>query len=377
MKTMNKKILERAQKVKEPEKLGSYATEDCIFLLKNLNGLIEEKNNEEREIAMQSGAHYSEMLPIEYMPKAEYIAVYEKTLKETADEIAYYVGVTAELILKQKGRDTVLLSLARAGTPIGVLIKRYLKYKYQLEVPHYSISIIRDKGIDENAMCYLLAKYKPENLQFVDGWTGKGAIGSTLTKACEDFKIKYDVQLDDTLAVLCDPGECTPLYGTRKDFLVPSACLNATISGLMSRTVLRNDLIGEYDFHGAKYYKEWENIDVSNAFIDTITAAFPHLNITEDDLNNKTVPQYNAAKSVENIRKRYDITSINRVKPGIGETTRVLLRRVTWKIIVKDINDPHLKHILLLAKDRGVPVEEYKQMCYACCGLIKDMREKS
>ena len=157
---------------------------------------------------------------------------------------------------------------------------------------------------------------------------------------------------------------------------MPSACLNATVSGLMSRTVLREDLIGEYEFHGAKYYKEWENIDVSNAFIDTIAAAFSKLHITESDLNNKTLPQYNAAKSVENIRKKYEINSINRVKPGIGETTRVLLRRVTWKIIVKDIHDPHLKHILMLAEDRNVPVEEYKEMCYACCGLIKDMREK-
>ncbi|MET7778785.1 cysteine protease StiP domain-containing protein, partial [Streptomyces sp. NPDC005388] len=31
----------------------------------------------------------------------------------------------------------------------------------------------------------------------------------------------------------------------------PSACLNSTVSGLISRTVLRSDLVGEYDFHGA------------------------------------------------------------------------------------------------------------------------------
>ena len=46
------------------------------------------------------------------------------------------------------------------------------------------------------------------------------------------------------IAVLADPGGCVRTYGTRDDFLIPSACLNSTVSGLVSRTVLRADLIG-------------------------------------------------------------------------------------------------------------------------------------
>ncbi len=42
-------------------------------------------------------------------------------------------------------------------------------------------------------------------------------------------------------------------FGTREDFLIPSACLNSTVSGLVSRTVLNDDLIGPADFHGAKF----------------------------------------------------------------------------------------------------------------------------
>ena len=47
---------------------------------------------------------------------------------------------------------------------------------------------------------------------------------------------------DPEIAVLADPGSCVRTYGTRDDFLIPSACLNSTVSGLISRTVLRADL---------------------------------------------------------------------------------------------------------------------------------------
>ena len=371
---MNENIKTQGLTLKEPEPIGSYRREDCIFLLKNINNLVGEIGVKEREYHVQNGGHYSEVLPIEYMPKEEYMTLYHKILADTAKEIAYYVGVVAELIYRKKKEDLVIVSLARAGTPIGVLIKRYLKAKYGISFPHYSISIIRDRGIDENALFYILGKHKAEGVQFVDGWTGKGAIGKTLALACKDFDEKYGICLDHTLAVLCDPGECTSIYGTREDYLVPSACLNATISGLVSRTFLRKDVIGDDDFHGAKYYEQWKDIDESNHFIEAISKHFKALKITSKDLMGKQLGQFNAAQSVENIRLAFGIDSINRVKPGIGETTRVLLRRVPWKILVKDRKDPHLKHIILLAEDKGVEVVEYQDMCYSCCGLIESMK---
>lgn len=371
---MEKKTRNHIRTILPPEPMGSYKPFDCIFLLKNINGLLKEQSNEEREVAIQSGIHYSEMLPIEYMPTPEYIALYEKTLNETAEKIAYYVAVVSEIVFRKKGKDLVLVSLARAGTPIGVLMKRYLYEKYHIDVKHYSISIIRDKGIDENALFYILDRHQAEAIQFVDGWTGKGVIGKTLTKACKAFEEGFGITLDDTLAVLCDPGECTSIYGTREDFLVPSACLNATVSGLMSRTFLRDDIIGPNDFHGAKYYEEWKSIDRSNEFVDKVSSYFKHLVIKDEDLLGKEPGRFNAADSVENIRRHFDIETINRVKPGVGETTRVLLRRVPWKILVKDEKDPNLKHIFQLAKERGVQVERYEDMCYSCCGLIKKVK---
>lgn len=371
---MEKDIIEKMKNISPPKQIGSYKEADCIFLFKNINGLVEEIGTKEREHHVQNGGHYSEVLPVEYMPTEAYMALYENILKDTAPDIAYYVGVVAELIYRNKKEEMVLVSLARAGSPIGVLIKRYLKQKYKIDFPHYSLSIIRGRGIDENALLYILSKHPAEKIQFIDGWTGKGMIGNTLKQACKAFKEKYDITIDDSLAVLCDPGECTALYGTREDLLIPSACLNATISGLVSRTFLRSDVIGPYDFHGAKYYKEWEDIDLSNDFIDKVSRWFDTIQITDKDLAGKEPGRFNAAQSVENIRLHFGIDSMNRVKPGIGETTRVLLRRVPWKILVIDRKAPHLKHILLLAEDKGVEVEEYKDMCYTCCGLIQSMK---
>ncbi|MCT4621047.1 MAG: cysteine protease StiP family protein [Marinisporobacter sp.] len=357
--------------------MGSYKENEVTFLLKDISSVMEEKGTNEREKLIQSGTHYSEMLPVEYRPTNEYIDLFYLSLKESAKKLSVAVGVVAEKIIKNRGKDTVLVSLARAGTPVGILIKRYIVYKYNLELPHYSISIIRGKGIDENAIKYILKNHPGKNIQFIDGWTGKGAITRVLKKACEEFKEKYGVFLKDDLAVLADPGYCVSTFGTREDFLIASACLNSTVSGLVSRTVHRKDLIGEKDFHGAKYYKELEEDDVSNLFIETITKEFETVKLLIEKgakQIQETTPTWAGLTDIKTIQETFKIEDINLIKPGIGETTRVLLRRVPWKILIKDRENPNLKHILLLAEDKNVSVEIYEDMTYQCCGLIKPLK---
>ncbi|WDV45596.1 cysteine protease StiP family protein [Clostridiaceae bacterium M8S5] len=359
---------------------SSYSQKDVKFLLKDIGKLITEQNNITRERAIQSGVHYSEMLPIEYKPSDEYMTIFYKALKQNKDKIAVATGVVAERILKLKGEDVVFVSLARAGSPAGILIKRYIKYKYNIDIPHYSISIIRGRGIDENAIKYILEKHPNRNIQFIDGWTGKGAITNELTKACGEFNQAHGTNIDDTLAVIADPAHCTSMYGTREDFLIASACLNSTVSGLVSRTVLREDLIGGNDFHGAKFYEELIKEDVSNLFIDTIVNEFANvkddveksLRDIENDIESKGI-SWIGLKDVHNLLEEFKIEDINFIKPGIGETTRVLLRRVPWKILIKE-NSENLEHILQLAKERNVPVETYNLKAYNCCGLIKNIR---
>ncbi|WEK55071.1 MAG: cysteine protease StiP family protein [Candidatus Cohnella colombiensis] len=366
--------------IQHPEPLGSYSSSDVVFLLKDLSACSLERATDVRERAIQSGVHYSEMLPVEYQPTAQYIELFYQTLEHDAHKVATAAGVVAEHIVRKRGNNIILVSLARAGTPIGVLIKRYLLFRYGIDLPHYSISIIRGKGIDENALHYIFEQHGDDaQLQFIDGWTGKGAIRQVLIQACEQFKRKYGVSLNDDLAVLADPGHCSATFGTREDYLIPSACLNSTVSGLMSRTVLRDDLIGPNDFHGAKYYKEWLPDDVSNLFVDVVSAQFPHLvdridNGVNEQLSSPEEVTWQGLKDIESIQKDYGIADVNLVKPGVGETTRVLLRRIPWKILVDRLDNPNLKHIMLLAADRNVPVEVYPKLTYSCCGIIQPMK---
>ena len=364
------------KRIPDPLPIGSYNPKDVIFLLKNLNGLIAETDLQTREEKIQAGGHYSEMLPLEYKPTKEYLELFHDTLCHSAIKVAEAVRVVAELIIERNGSQIVLVSLARAGTPIGVLIKRYLLEIHDLDLPHYSISILRDNGIDENAILYILQNHLDSKIQFIDGWTGKGTITAVLSQACTDFETKYGYKLDDDLAVLADPGYCVKTFGTREDFLIPSACLNSTVSGLVSRTVFRTDLIGENEFHGARFYNELLNEEVSNLFVDTISAQFQGLGARSSALNDRdnTEVTWQGLKKLWAIQAKFGVDNLNFIKPGIGETTRVLLRRLPERILVDTMRNPNLKHILLLARDRGVPVEEYPNLTYACCGIVKQVK---
>ncbi|WP_189022595.1 cysteine protease StiP family protein [Paenibacillus albidus] len=371
------------KRITPPVRLGSYPPADVTFLLKDLSRVSLERATEERERAIQSGVHYSEMLPVEYQPTAQYIELFHETLQQSAGKVALAVAVVSEIIVARRGKGAVLVSLARAGTPIGVLIRRYIAEIYGWEFPHYSISIIRGKGIDENAILYILQQHGQDaDLQFIDGWTGKGAIRKVLIEACDRLHRKYGIRLNDDLAVLADPGHCSGTFGTREDYLIPSACLNSTVSGLMSRTVLRDDLIGPDEFHGAKFYKEWLDTDQSNVFIDSISpyfagAAAEARRSAMDMLDSPPEITWQGLRDIQNIQQTFGIEDINLVKPGVGETTRVLLRRVPWKILVDTMDNPNLRHILLLAEDRGVPVEVFPGMTYSCCGIIKPLKGES
>ncbi|WP_035322933.1 cysteine protease StiP family protein [Peribacillus kribbensis] len=354
------------------ESFGSYSKNDVVFLLKDISYADLEGSASEREAAMQNHGHYSESLPIEYQPSPDYISLFHDSLTRYKRKIAVAVQTAAEKIYKEKGSNIVLVSLARAGTPVGILLKRYLSFAYGLEIPHYSVSIIRGRGLDLNALKFIVKKHGGQAVQFVDGWTGKGAITRELTKSVEEFNAHYSEAVGSSLAVLADPGECADIYGTREDFLIPSACLNSTVSGLISRTVLNSRYIGEQDFHGAKFYRELAESDLSNYFVDQISDLFSELK--ETALEPGLPKTWRGLRDIERLKTELGLDSINLIKPGVGETTRVLLRRVPWKILVKSRELPELAHILYLAEERNVPVEIYEEMSYSCIGLIQPVK---
>ncbi|CAM5474969.1 phosphoribosyltransferase [Streptomyces griseomycini] len=356
---------------------SSYPPEEVGWLLQDLSDVTLEAPTEEREEAIQSGgAHYAESLPVEYQPSEQYQELFHAALDASAARLAHAVGVVTETVLTERSPHPVLVSLARAGTPVGVLMRRWAQYRHGLDLPHYAVSIVRGRGIDANALRWLADHHDPRDVVFVDGWTGKGAITRELAQAVAEFeKAEGITGFDPEIAVLADPGSCVRTYGTREDYLIPSACLNSTVSGLISRTVLRADLVGPHDYHGAKFYRELAGADVSVAFLDAVSARFPEVADAacaqaKELLATDRTPTWEGWAAVERISEEYGIHDVNLVKPGVGETTRVLLRRVPWKVLARAGAGSDLDHVRLLAEQRGVPVEEVAELPYTCVGLI-------
>ena len=352
----------------------SYPPEDVQLLLTDITGKIQPLPAREREKLIQGGVHYSELLPAEYEPSPAYFQEYERGLRLWAKPNADAVRTVAEAIWAEKGRRAVLVSLARAGTPAGVLIKRYIRKKYGVSLPHYSISIIVGCGIDRRALEYILARHSAEGIQFIDGWTGKGMITRTLRSAVEQFPLfEYGIGRDRLdrlceIAVLADPAGLCRLCGTHDDMFIPCACLNSVVSGLFSRTVLKDGLISPDGFHGAAYFGELAGSDRTMDFISAIER--------EMSYEAATLPPMisgGGLAEARDIAEKFGVKDIKLVKPGIGETTRVLLRRIPELILLRDRNSPLTRHIVELAQEKGVEVREYPLRCYEACGIIRVM----
>ncbi|RII17326.1 Cysteine protease StiP precursor [Streptomyces sp. YIM 130001] len=363
---------------------SSYRPDEVGWLLQDLSDAELEAPTEEREEAIQSGgAHYAESLPVEFQPSPAYQSLFTSALEQSAARVAIAVGTVTDTVLAERAQRSgqpdsrpVLVSLARAGTPVGVLMRRWAQHRHGIELPHFAVSIVRGRGIDTNALRWLAAHYDPADVVFVDGWTGKGAITRELAQALEQFEKSTGITgFSPEIAVLADPGSCVRTYGTREDYLIPSACLNSTVSGLISRTVLRADLVGPDDFHGAKFYRELAGSDVSADFLSAVQDRFDEVSGIVDArvkemLALDRAPTWEGWAAVERISEAYGIHDVNLVKPGVGETTRVLLRRVPWKILARRGAGPDLDHLRMLAEQRGVPIEEVDELPYSCVGLI-------
>lgn len=370
-----------ATRLPDPARPGfsSYDPAEVTWLLTDLGDADLEMSTAERERRVQSGRHYSEVLPVEAEPSAAYTALFQRSLADSADRLAVAVGLAAELLLDAHRRrgapgPPVLVSLARAGTPVGILLRRWLAAAHDLEAPHASVSIVRGRGLDPVALAWLLDRHPAAALSFLDGWTGKGAIARELAAAVGEAAAPH---LDPELTVLADPGGCTSRFGTREDFLIPSACLNATVSGLVSRTVVRPDLTGPGAFHGAKHYPRLAAVDRSAAFLDAISERFAA--VAQDVAARlpahraaDRAPTWRGQVAVRALAEAYDVRDLNLIKPGVGETTRVLLRRVPERVLVRaGAPAGDLEHVLLLAAERGVAVQEVADLAYACVGIVR------
>lgn len=328
---------------------GSYAPDDVTFLLKPIR--LETIDVATKEALIQSGArHYSEMLSPEEPPTGAYLALYEDALARNGLRLATDVAALATALdaRQSAGRDIILVSLVRAGTPIGILLARALRRKGR-KVSHYSISIVRDRGIDPVALRDIMNRHDANDIIFVDGWTGKGAIATELRASLPDAIMPF-------LVVIADPAGHADLAATHDDYLIASGLLNSVVSGLISRSVLNAEIAASGSYHGCVILEALAPHDKSRTFVDRIDAMCsdaPPIAIDEDA---RTIARASCQAMVESIMAETGTTNRNLVKPGIAEATRVMLRRRPQRLYIRDLADPDVQHLLHLAEIKHVPI---------------------
>jgi len=350
---------------------GSYALGDVEFLLRPME--LAPTPVELKERLIQSGArHYAEMISAESAPDAVYLDLYEAALTRNGPRLARDVAALALALAQRPGREVVLASLARAGTPIGVLLRRAL-CTLGRPVRHVSLSIVRGRGVDRAALDAILERDDAAAVVFVDGWTGKGAIADELTAEVAEYNRLRGVTLNAELTVVADLGGFAGLAATADDYLIPSSILGAVVSGLVSRTILPRSA----GFHGCVFYESLAAHDRSRAFVERLAplvdAALPHSRAATWDPESRRALRTRSEGFVAWALDRYGVGDRNRVKPGVGEATRALLRRVPERVLVQDECSADVQHLRLLAARLAVPVERHPDMPYRAATIIRSV----
>ncbi len=357
---------------------GSYNAEDVQFLLKPM--AMQDTPVHIKEALIQSGKkHYSQMLTHESLPSENYLPLFYQAMDLNQQLMAEHLLVLARRILDTRPRGITLVSLARAGTPVGVLLKHVLKRHFNTEASHYSISILRDVGIDQNALRHILQDHAPESLVFVDGWTGKGVIARQLAVSLEAFAATDGVIIPAELYVLTDLSGSAAVAACSEDYLIPSCILNATVSGLVSRSIYDPQTAAPADFHGCVYYRQFEQHDLSRYFIDTLLGCVElawqaHQGEFGTCSHDRLQLQETSQALLSWISERYGVKQHNYIKPGIGEATRVLLRREARVLLLQDLDCEATRHLRWLAESRAIPIDVFADLPYRAVALINEIQ---
>ena len=333
---------------------GSYLPEDVHFLLTPI--AMEMTPVELKEELIQSGRkHYSDMLSQEPAPTQWHLDVFARALETGAVRLAREVlQLARELAARAGDEPIVLASLVRAGVPLGVMLHQALRAMGKRSY-HYGISIIRDRGIDTAALEWIESRHGTAGIVFVDGWTGKGAITGELIRALNGRE-GYPEQ--PRLVVLADPCGCAWLAASDDDWLIPFGIMGAPVSGLISRSVWTAQ-----GLHGCVVCDHLSEDEGSRMLVDTVARCREEIAQAEiaplawHAEGNARLWQL-SREVITRLAERYNVDSINRIKPGIAEATRAVLRRVPDHVFVRAIDDPDVALLVGLARDKGITVTE-------------------
>ena len=333
---------------------GSYLPEDVHFLLTPVE--MEMTPVEQKEQLIQSGEkHYSEMLSQEPEPTAWHLDLFARALEQGAERLAKEVVMLAKALADRFGETPVILvSLVRAGVPLGVMLHQALREMGKTS-HHYGVSIIRDRGIDDTAMDWIEAQHGTEGIVFVDGWTGKGAITGQLRRSLEN---RAGYPQDPRLVVLADPCGVSWLAASDDDWLIPFGIMGAPVSGLISRSIWSAE-----GLHGCVKCDHLSEFECSRLLVDTVAGCRRSLDLATIPASPWVPQEYvhlkiRSEQVISSLAAEYDISSINRIKPGIAEATRAVLRRVPEHVLVRSVNDPDVALLVYLAREKNITITE-------------------
>lgn len=364
---------------------GSYLAHDVTVLLEVVKkDSIANVATEQKEALIQSGKrHYSEMLTLETAPTPEHLALYQTALADGKDRMALEIinlVATLTAIFKEgitTDQPLILVSLVRAGLPIGVLLQRVLTAS---DVPsrHFGMSILRGRGLDLVALKLILDHFPKSPIVFVDGWTGKGAIYDELAKSLAPFNDPNHANFSQIfhqgasvipLLTLADPAGVAWLSASSDDWLIPSGLLNSTVSGLISRSLSAAEPSRP---HRCMIYDNLKEDDVSLDFVDQIDAVRQTLTATTI-LPTFAKPRYVTKTIIDDLAKTFDINNQNRIKPTIAEATRAILRRDPERVLLAFADHPDtalLRHFCA-ARSIAIEVMGERLLPYQAVTLIK------
>ncbi|MVN87574.1 hypothetical protein GO986_12435 [Deinococcus sp. HMF7620] len=321
----------------------TFPPEDVVFHLNE--GLPQLVSVTEKERLLREGTSYARLLTPEAAPV--WGAAFDQLLPLLAPRTAGLVARVTAQIAAHHSRP-LLVSLARGGTPAGALLRRAAA-RQGLDWPHHSLSIMRDEGLDLVAYREILAAHPDREVIFVDGWTGKGSIRGALDRSVPGAR----------LAVLSDPAGVSTYAGTFQDVLLPHALLNATVCGLLSRTFLEGD-----GRHAVRIEAGLQPHDRTRAYLDVVSQAVPVAIVPG-------LRPVNPFAATQGVAAQYGVTEPHRIKPSVGEASRVLLRRAPAGLLLRQTGHPDTQHLETHAHACAVPVHVHADLPYQACALIR------
>ena len=269
-------------------------------------------------------------------------AFFQAALESSAVRIAHAVGTLTEQVLKLRGNAPVLVSLARAGTPVGILMKRWAWEVHGLKLPHYAVSIVRGLGIDQTALGYL-APGTARRTHVRGRLDRQGGHRPRTRRRRRTLRKDRRAAFRPDLAVLADPGALRPDLrhpgGLSRPLGLPE------LDGLRPRLTHRLQQGADRPRRFPRRQVLLANSPAATSPATSwtaVTAQFPGVRDGScgsgprpSDIAGLPDADWSGWAAVEEISRSFGINNVNLVKPGVGETTRVLLRRVPWKVLVR------------------------------------------